>query len=80
MNRKELTPRRQYEVAYCIYRLYGEQGVDGMEMDITSEIGHCAFISYENRNSVFDGWINDGNMDFFRDVAPYRPEWDGIPF
>lgn len=80
MINKNLSPRQQYDVAYAHMRLYGGVIEQDTRLPISDEIEDCASLSYDNRSECFEGWTNALHMKLFRRVAPYRKEWDGIPF
>ena len=80
MKQSPSTTRRGYEGVYSDIRRYGGLPYEQMPFGKQDEIADCALLSYDYRDSHFDGWINRQRMDIFRTKALYRPEWDGLPF
>jgi hypothetical protein len=58
MTNQQLTPRQQYEVAYCQLRLNGGVINPDAQPLIYNEIEDCAVLSYDNRRDCFRGWIS----------------------
>lgn len=80
MNERRLTPRRQYEVAYCLLRM-GNGSVHDGDLDVVAdEILDCAVLSYDNRNADFNGWNNFPRWrKFFNGVQGSISVWS-LPF
>lgn len=80
MNEKRLTPRQQYEVAYCQLRIGNGSARDEVLRVVSDEVLDCAVLSYDNRFQEFNGWMNKKRWMYFFSTANDFPLSEWTPF
>lgn len=74
------TPRQHYEDTYRQLRSEEVSADAALKPWNGCPICNAATVSFYNRYVWFISWMDSGRENRFKKTAPYRKEWDGIPF
>lgn len=72
--------RRQYEQTYHELRLYGEEIYRANNWRPKNEAQECASLSFDSREELFTGWINNPRKYKFYDLMATKHPNLWFPF